>query len=108
MIEDRGLASNTMIIFTSDNGGLGTGASGNSTGFNHFPSGILRGSKGNVYEGGHRVPLLIRWDGVAPPNEKRKKLVGLNDIYAAICNITQVNIPDTAAQDSTSFAKYMM
>merc|ERR1719223_1435416 len=54
-IEERGLANNTIIIFTSDNGGLGK-----SKDYGHFPSGPLQGQKGSIYEGGHQVPLIIR------------------------------------------------
>ena len=102
-IEERNLAQDTIIIFTSDNGGLGI-----SKRFSHQTSGPLKGVKGSIYEGGHRVPLIMRYDGIFPPKEERDKLVGLNDIYATICELVGIaNIPKgSGPQDSVSFAKY--
>jgi arylsulfatase A-like enzyme len=56
-LDALGLAANTVVIFTSDNGGNGHATS-------HYP---LRGCKGNFYEGGIRVPLIVRWPGVVEP-----------------------------------------
>ena len=78
----------------------------NST-FFHHSSGPLRGSKGQIYEGGHRVPLIIRYDGVYPTNEKRSNLLGLNDIFSTICDIIGIDVPDGSAQDSVSFAHHI-
>jgi len=101
-IEERNLTQDTIIIFTSDNGGLG-----NSELFSHQTSGPLKGTKGSIYKGGHRVPLIMRYDGKFPAKEERDKLVGLNDIYATICELVGIaNIPKGSAQDSVSFAKY--
>ena len=102
IIERNNLEKDTIIIFASDNGGLGASE---ETG--HATSGPLRGSKGDIWEGGHRIPLIIRYDGIFPANEERKKLVGLNDIYATICAILGIKIPPGSAQDSISFAKYL-
>lgn len=97
-LEERGLAKDTLIIFSSDNGGLGSF---------HYPNRFLRGHKGQIWEGGHRVPLIMRYDGVLPQGEKRTgHFVGLNDIYATLAEIVGVSIPDRSAQDSMSFAKY--
>lgn len=63
-------------------------------------------NKGMVWEGGHRVPLIIRQDGTLPQGKKRGKLVGLNDLYATICEMVGVTVPWGSAQDSVSFAKY--
>jgi len=60
-LEKSGQAANTLVVFTSDNGGLAT-AEGAPT--SNLP---FRAGKGFVYEGGIRVPLIIRWPGVAPP-----------------------------------------
>lgn len=104
LIEERGLANDTVIILTSDNGGLGRT---NSEESDHYPSGRLRGRKKEIYEGGHRVPLIIRHDYVYPSNKSRKHLVGLNDIYSTICDIAGVDVPVESALDSISFNDYM-
>jgi len=102
LVERKGISNETIIIFSSDNGGLKWDSN-----FFHHSSGPLRGSKGQIYEGGHRVPLIIRYDGVYPTNEKRSNLVGLNDIFSTICDIIGIDVPDGSAQDSVSFAHYI-
>ena len=100
-IEDRQLAEDTIILFTSDNGGLRKSES-----FSQFSSGPLRGSKGMIHEGGHRVPMIWRYDGTFPENESRNQL-GLNDVYATLCELAGVSIPYASALDSVSFAAYV-
>ena len=102
MIEDKQLTEDTIIIFTSDNGGLN-----NSAFTGHLTSGPLRGKKGNIYEGGHRVPLIMRYDNMFPTNERRTEMIGLNDIYATICELVGIDVTAGSAQDSVSFAKYI-
>lgn len=102
MIETRGVANDTIIIFASDNGGLRY-----TPGIPHRPSGPLRGKKGEIWEGGHRIPFIMRHDGVFPANEQRDHVVGLNDLYATLCDILEIEIPHLSAQDSVSFADYI-
>lgn len=102
VIEQKQISSETIVIFTSDNGGLRS-----SIGSFHDSSGPLRGSKGEIYEGGHRVPMIWRYDGSVPANEFRHKMVGLNDIFATLCEIVGITVPDGSAHDSISFSKYL-
>jgi len=106
-LEDRNLVKNTILIFLSDNGGLG--GPNDSNELDHHSNAGLRGSKGQVYEGGHRIPLIMRYDGVFPADERRFKLIGINDIFATVCDLVGVKIPkgDTAV-DSKSFLAYAM
>jgi hypothetical protein len=60
-----------------------------------------------VYEGGHRIPLIIRYDDNFPQNEERSRIVGLNDLYATICELIGISVPYLSAQDSISFAEYI-
>jgi arylsulfatase A-like enzyme len=105
MIEEKNLAEETIIIFASDNGGLNKVATVNT---GHRTSGPLRGAKRDIWEGGHRVPFIIRYDSKFKAGVKRKKMVGLNDIYATICELVGIDIPVGSAQDSVSFASYIM
>jgi len=98
-LEDNGLMENTIVIFTSDNGGLPKPSAG-VEGANS----ILRGYKGELHEGGHRVPFMIRYDGVIPGGKEEDSLIGINDIYATLCDIADVEIPSGSALDSISFA----
>jgi len=104
MIDERGLAEDTIIIFTSDNGGL---ESKGSSQYGHNSHGPFRGAKGDVYEGGTRVPMILRYKGNFPAGETRWNLVGLQDLYATICELAGVDIPDRSARDSMSFAEYI-
>jgi arylsulfatase A-like enzyme len=105
MIEERKISEDTIIIFTSDNGGIKNPKNSNLF---HQPNGPLRGNKGEIWEGGHRVPLIMRYDGKFPPKQERHHPLGLNDIYATICDLVGVNIPFRSASDSVSFADYIV
>jgi len=101
ILEDKNLIHETIIVYTSDNGGQAFQT--------NYSSGPLRGYKGLVYEGGHRVPMTIRWDnGKVPKGERRSHLVGLNDLFATLCDFAGIKIPIGQAIDSTSFASYAL
>ena len=102
LIEKRQLLEKTIIIFTSDNGGLSQ-----SEMYGHKASGPLRGYKGQIHEGGHRVPMIVRWDGVFPQGETRDHHFSLTDIYATLCDFAGINVPRNQALDSISFAAYI-
>ncbi len=75
---------------------------------NHSFLGPLRGAKGQIYEGGHRIPFMIRWDnGAIPAGETRSHLVGLNDVYATLCQLAGITKPLGQGIDSLSFADYI-
>lgn len=68
-LDRAGLADNTLVIFTSDNGGVlddGYQDGSDSDTSGHRPNGALRGYKGSLFEGGHRVPFIARWPGRVP------------------------------------------
>ncbi|MEM9064071.1 MAG: sulfatase [Planctomycetota bacterium] len=77
-IDDQGLAHRTLVIFTSDNGGLST-AEGSPT--SNLP---LRGGKGWLYEGGVRVPLILRWPGIGVPGAAISEPATGADVFATI------------------------
>ena len=107
-LDDRKQLEDTIVVFTSDNGGLGAKHS-NSSMYGHLSNGPLRGKKGDVYEGGIRIPLVFRWDnGRIKKDETRSKLVGLNDLYATLCKLVDVEKPPKQAKDSISFDKYLI
>lgn len=85
-LEELDLAKNTIIIFTSDNGGHGRITS-------NYP---LRGNKGNFYEGGIRVPLIIKWPGVTQPASQSNTPVTSTDFYPTILDMA--NLPPMPEQ----------
>jgi len=101
-LKQRNLLQDTLIIFTSDNGGLVESES-----IGHSTSGPLRGVKAMIYEGGHRIPMMMRWDGVFPKGATRDRLVGLNDVYATLCDAAGIDVPSGQALDSISFYDYI-
>jgi arylsulfatase A-like enzyme len=100
-LKDRQLLEDTIILFTSDNGGLPKEKSKSPYNSNG-PE--LRGKKRDIYEGGHRVPFILRWDnGGIPAGEKSSQLIGLNDVFATLCDLVGIAKPDRQGMDSMSF-----
>lgn len=91
---------NTLLVVTSDNGARNTCFNGQDYG--HKANGILRGEKADIWEGGHREPLIIAWNGVVEQNSRCDKLVSLSDFAATCFDITNTAKPDDAAEDSFS------
>lgn len=83
-LETTGLSENTIVFFTSDNGGLST-SEGSPT--SNLP---FRGGKGWIYEGGIRVPFIVRWPGVGEKGSENKTVVTGLDIFPTIMDISGV------------------
>ena len=61
-----------------------------------------------IYEGEHSVPLVFRYDKHFASGEERNQLVGLNNVYSTVCDLIGVDVPKHSAQDSISFADYLI
>lgn len=99
-IDRLGLAANTLLMFTSDNGGLeheqnGTVVTSNTP---------LRGEKGSLYEGGIRVPAIARWGGVIPRGAVSAASAGTIDIHATLLDLAGVARPASEPLDGVSLA----
>ncbi len=125
-IEDSGEADNTIVIFTTDNGtSLGFPRKEwqaelrkkkhfDTTGF-ELPGQqkwkpqygdfehTLRGGKFALYEGGHRVPFVVRWTDRVEAGTQNASLVSLNDVMATVAELVEFKLPTGAAEDSFSF-----
>jgi arylsulfatase A-like enzyme len=95
-LEKSGQAANTLVVFSSDNGGLAT-AEGAPT--SNLP---LRAGKGFLYEGGIRVPLVVRWPGVVEPGASTDVPVTTLDIAATLLDVGGVKQPAETVLDGTS------
>jgi arylsulfatase A-like enzyme len=100
-LEERGLADNTLVIFTSDNGAHWLPAEVRETG--HAANGPWRGMKSDAYEGGHRVPFIARWPARIRPDTTSPTLIGLHDLFATMADLLRQPLPPDAAPDSLSF-----
>jgi arylsulfatase A len=103
-LEEAGIDDNTMIIFTSDNGPENSWKK-RIEDFGHHSNAIYRGGKRDIYEGGHRVPFFIRWPGgIEAPGRTCDDLIGQTDLLATLADLVGQKLPDTAGEDSQSFA----
>jgi arylsulfatase A-like enzyme len=101
-LEDQGLAGNTLLIFTSDNGHCSYTPIQPFIDSGHRVGGPFRGYKGFVQEGGIRVPLVIRWPGKIEPGTLSNAMVNTVDLMATCAEITDYKLPSDAAEDSFS------
>ncbi len=101
-LDKTGLAKNTLVVFTTDNGYAPAGNIPRLQQFGHDSSAGFRGAKSDAFEGGHRVPFLVRWPGVTPPGSRSAAVVGHLDLFATCAELLGQRLPDTAAEDSAS------
>ena len=96
-IDELDLAENTLVVFTSDNGGHGTYT-------DHEP---MRGSKGMFYEGGIRVPLFVRYPGVTKAGSTSDEPVVLLDFYPTLAEASKGKLPDRQPVDGVSLMQLL-
>jgi len=108
-LDRKGVAENTLLIFTSDNGPEreirvppDPGAYERIRVYGHYSMAHLRGIKRDTWEGGHRVPFIARWPGVTPPGAICDQLVSLGDLMATSAQLMGVELPKAEGEDSVS------
>ena len=102
-LDRLGLAQNTLVIVTSDNGGVmddGYADRAVEDANGHLCNGTLRGYKGSLWEGGHREPFLARWPGKIRPGTESGELVCLIDMMATFAAVAGQELPPDAGPDS--------
>ena len=106
-LKKSGVDDNTIVILTSDNGPENPWKA-HLKDFGHDSRGGYREGKRSVYEGGHRVPFLMRWpDGIKKPGRTCDGLVGQVDLLATFADVVGASLPDSAGEDSHSFAEVL-
>jgi len=99
-LAQHGLTQDTLVVFTADNGSsLYTGGAELKR-LGHEPSAGWRGAKTSIYEGGHRVPFVVRWPGVVAPGTRSAETICLTDLFATCASITGTKLARDAAPDS--------
>ena len=102
-IGDAGIADDTIVIFTADNGHSHYTGWQELIDAGHLPSGPYRGHKGDIWEGGHRVPLLVRWPGKVEPGSENDQMTSLTDLFATFAEVIGAELPASGVEDSESF-----
>ena len=98
-LEDSGQADDTLVIFSADNGPEKY-AYARDEKFGHWSAHPLRGLKRDIYEGGHRVPTIIKWPGITKPGTVSDALVSQIDFMATLASALGHSLPADAAEDS--------
>ena len=123
-LDRTGQTDDTMVIFTSDNGGLYHYWEAKEADdlkyykirsrgqyvkqFGHRGNKHLRGTKADIWEGGHRVPFLVRWPGQTPPNSVSEQLIELTDLLATCAALVGENLPEGMGEDSRNILPAML
>ncbi|AEC01590.1 sulfatase family protein [Parasphaerochaeta coccoides] len=97
-----GLLSNTIVVYTSDNGCSPMADYKELLEKGHNPSHVFRGTKADIYEGGHRVPLIIQWPDRIKAGTVCNRIVCLADFLATMADLLGVRLPDDMGEDSVS------
>lgn len=100
-LDELGMAENTLVIMTSDNGSTEPTAKMVKE-FGHRPNHHFRGRKSDVWEGGHRVPFLVRWPARVEAGTGTAEITCLTDLLATVAAIVGVSLPEGAGEDSVS------
>ena len=102
VLEEKGLTENTLVVFTSDNG-CSPQADFEILGQKgHDPSAGYRGHKADIFEGGHRVPFIVKWPKRIASGRVSEKTICLTDLMATCADIVGSELGDEEAEDSFS------
>jgi len=107
-LEDNGLRDNTLIIFSADNGCSKAANFKELESKGHFASAHLRGSKADLWEGGHRIPFLASWPGHIEPGTTNHSTICLTDFFATCSEILKNDLPANSCEDSVSFLRELV
>jgi len=102
-LEKIGATDNTLFIFTSDNGCSKAADIKGLIAQGHHPSAHLRGSKADIWDGGHRIPFIARWPGHIKAGSTSDQLICLVDFFATAAAIIGQPSPRPGVEDSVSF-----
>ena len=101
-LDEAGLAENTLVFFTTDNGTSRAAPVTELRSQGYDPTYRFKGRKSDAWEGGHRVPFVVRWPGVIKPGSTSDDTIVHNNLLATVADILKVEVPDDAGADSFS------
>lgn len=102
-VEENGISGNTMIIFTSDNGVSPMADLKELNAVGHQSSYDFRGHKADIYEGGHRIPFIVKWPNEIKAGNFTDETICLTDLMATVGAIVNQDIANNTAEDSYNF-----
>ncbi|HSI11851.1 MAG TPA: arylsulfatase [Chthoniobacter sp.] len=101
-LDKQGLAENTLVIMTSDNGCSPQANFQELAEKGHNPSYVFRGTKADIFDGGHHIPFLVRWPGKIKAGTTSDQITCLTDFMATAAEVIGAKLPDDAGEDSVS------
>lgn len=107
-LEQHGIEHETLVIFTSDNGCAPYANFPELAAYGHDPSYHFRGHKADIFEGGHRVPFVVRWPGHIQAGSRNDQVICLTDLLATVADITGTSLAPSAGVDSYSMLPAML
>ncbi|WP_082379441.1 sulfatase family protein [Pseudalgibacter alginicilyticus] len=102
-LDKHDLNENTLVIFSTDNGCSPAAKITDLIEKGHYPNGNLRGHKADIYEGGHRVPFIVRWPSVVKAGTKTDRLTCTTDFISTCSEILGTPLDDASGVDGISF-----
>ncbi len=105
-LDDAGISENTLLLFSSDNGPVWYDTDVDR--FGHDASGGLRGMKGDAWEGGHRMPFIVRWPTKVKGGSVTDQTIGFTDILATLAEVAGADLQEDAGPDSYSFLPVLL
>ena len=102
-LKTTGQDKNTLVIFTSDNGCSKAAGIPALADKGHKVSANLRGSKADLWDGGHRIPFIVKWPGTVKAGSQSDQLICLTDFFSTVSEIIGVKVPSGSSEDSVSF-----
>lgn len=106
-LKRHGAENNTIVIFTSDNGPEVLTTVRMRQDHQHDGAAPWRGMKRDLWEGGHRVPMIVKWPVKVPANSTTNALICQTDIMATLARITDTQLPENCAEDSIDFSQLL-
>jgi arylsulfatase A-like enzyme len=107
-LDRRGLTHNTLVIFASDNGCAPYIGVKDLEKKGHFPSYVYRGYKADIFEGGHRIPYMVRWPARVKAASRSSETLCLTDLMATVAAIVGETLPADAGEDSCNMLPVML
>ena len=105
-LDDQGLTDNTLLIFTSDNGPYWRPEYIER--FGHHAADKFRGMKADIWDGGHRIPFIVRWPGNVVAGSKSDQLTTLTNLISTVANVTKSSLKDGEGIDSRSILPVLL